>query len=99
MQLQDHPVEREDDALATPEAARFLGCSASRLNKLRVHGGGPVFTKDGATVRYVRADLRAYRDARKQRSTSGIRRGLKRRGCPESSATAALLPPQVAGAS
>ena len=81
-------IEREDDALTTAEAAKFLGCSASKLNKARVHGGGPVFCKVGASVRYVRADLRAYRESRKQRSTSGLRRGISRRTAPESSAPA-----------
>jgi hypothetical protein len=62
--------EREDDALTTAEAAKFLGCSASKLNKARILGGGPIFYKDGRSVRYIRRDLRTYRDARKRRSTS-----------------------------
>jgi hypothetical protein len=63
-------TERHDDALDTAAAAQFLGCSPSKLNKSRVTGGGPVFVKDGRSVRYIRRDLIAYRDARKRRSTS-----------------------------
>jgi hypothetical protein len=62
--------ERDDDSLDTKAAARFLGCSESKLRKSRVHGGGPVYVKDGKSVRYVRRDLREFRDVRKRRSTS-----------------------------
>jgi hypothetical protein len=64
-----HPSERADDALDTNAAARFLGCSTSKLNKARVNGGGPVFIKDGRSVRYLRRDLRVYREARRRTST------------------------------
>ncbi len=67
------PSERGDDALDTKAAARFLGCSTSKLNKARVNGGGPVFIKDGRSVRYLGRDLRVYRDARRRKSTSDAR--------------------------
>ena len=72
MQMHDNTNEtgRDDDALDTAAAALFLGCSASKLNKARVQGAGPIFVKDGRSVRYVRRDLIAYRDSKKRRSTS-----------------------------
>jgi hypothetical protein len=46
---------RDEDALTVQQAARFLSCSSSKLNKSRVTDGGPVFVKDGRSVRYVRS--------------------------------------------
>jgi hypothetical protein len=69
MQIQDEK-ERDDDALDTKAAAKFLACSSSKLNKLRVTGGGPMFIKHGRSVRYLRADLHEYRNTRKRRSTN-----------------------------
>jgi hypothetical protein len=66
-------AERDDDTLDTEEAARFLGCSASKLTKNRVTGDGPIFCKLGRSVRYLRRDLRAFRDSRRRRSTSNDR--------------------------
>jgi hypothetical protein len=65
-------AESDDDLLDTAEAADFLGCSASKLTKKRVYGGDDAipYVKDGRSVRYLRRDLRGYRDARKRRSTS-----------------------------
>jgi hypothetical protein len=65
-------ADSDDDLLDTPEAAEFLGCSASKLNKKRVYGGIDAipYVKDGRSVRYLRRDLRLYRDSRKRRSTS-----------------------------
>jgi hypothetical protein len=66
------PIESDDDLLDTPEAAEFLGCSASKLTKKRVYAGSDAipYVKDGRSVRYLRRDLRLYRDSRKRRSTS-----------------------------
>jgi hypothetical protein len=65
-------TESEDDLLTTPEAAAFLRCSVSKLNKGRVAGGPNAipYVKDGRSVRYRRRDLRTYRDSRLRRSTS-----------------------------
>src|SRR5215207_5637727 len=60
-QTTNEALEHDDDALNTKEAARFLGSSVSRLARLRVTGGGCVFIKDGASVRYLRSDLRLSR--------------------------------------
>lgn len=52
-------------------AARYLGLSASTLNKLRCRGGGPKFLKMTRTaVRYDPTDLDAWIAARRRESTS-----------------------------
>ena len=53
------------------EAADRLGVSVSYLNKLRLtDGGGPLFVKMGARVVYDPADLAAWAESQKQRSTA-----------------------------
>ena len=52
------------------EAAHFLKCSASYLNKLRLVGGGPTFVKMGAKVVYDPADLSVWVESRKRVSPS-----------------------------
>jgi excisionase family DNA binding protein len=56
--------------LTVPEAAEYLRCSKSSLNKWRVSGRGPAFAYVGTLVRYRRADLQAYVAARVRASTS-----------------------------
>ena len=56
--------------LTTGQAAQCLGVSVSYLNKLRLGEDGPPFVKLGARVAYDPADLTAWIEARKQRSTS-----------------------------
>lgn len=46
--------------LRVPLAAEYLGVSKSLLDKLRCYGGGPVYSKLGATVIYSTADLDAW---------------------------------------
>ena len=58
------------ELLSTGQAAQRLGVSISYLNKLRLYGGGPVFVKIGSKVVYDPADLAAWIEARKHRSTS-----------------------------
>ena len=41
-------------------AARIVAMSVSKLQKLRVVGDGPVFSKIGRLVRYSREDLHAF---------------------------------------
>ena len=59
--------------LTTREAAQYLKCSYQRLEGLRTHGGGPLFAKEGRSVRYRRSDLDAYRAARMRKNTVGDR--------------------------
>ena len=65
------PMSKPDFfSLTVGEAAAYVGLSASTLNKLRVFGGGPIFIKLGHRVVYDRADLDAWMNARRRRSTS-----------------------------
>ena len=52
------------------EAAAYLRSSKSTLDKLRVTGGGPWYTKIGKRVIYDTADLDAYAESNKRCSTS-----------------------------
>lgn len=52
------------------ETAERLGVSVSYLNKLRLTDEGPPFVKLGARVAYDQADLAAWVEAQKRRSTS-----------------------------
>ena len=57
------------------DAATYIGLSASTLNKLRVFGGGPVFLKIGRRVAYDVADLDAWLQSKRRRSTSDTGQG------------------------
>lgn len=63
-------MSSEQSLKSVREAAAFLKCSPSYLNKLRLTGGGPVFAKLGAKVVYDQGDLSAWVAARKKVSTS-----------------------------
>ena len=56
--------------LNTAEAASYLGLKPCTLEKWRCVGGGPVYRKIGKAVRYTEADLSAFLDASRMRSTS-----------------------------
>lgn len=62
--------EQGPQLLSVKEAAGRLSVSPSYLNKLRLTGGGPAYVKLGARVGYDPADLSAWVDAQKRRSTS-----------------------------
>lgn len=64
-----HPVPHRK--LRTPDAAAYLGIGKSTLDKQRMTGDGPVYSKlGGKIVVYDIADLDAYAAARRRRSTS-----------------------------
>lgn len=66
-------AKRESNAdrmLRTHEAAEYCGSSASTFEKLRLTGGGPVYSKIGRRVVYRQADLDVWIDARRRTSTS-----------------------------
>jgi hypothetical protein len=76
-----HPAEHK--RLSGPDAAQYLGISASTLSKLRVFGGGPKFHKLGRRVVYDSRDLDGWFEARQRSSTSdsgsaGPARGKRR---------------------
>jgi predicted DNA-binding transcriptional regulator AlpA len=57
--------------LRTPQAAEYVGLSASTLEKFRVTGGGPTYQKAGSKiVIYHPDDLDAWIISRRHRSTS-----------------------------
>jgi predicted DNA-binding transcriptional regulator AlpA len=57
--------------LRTPDAARYLGLTASTLEKMRLTGAGPRFIRLGfRAVGYAIGDLDAFIDSRRRSSTS-----------------------------
>jgi hypothetical protein len=56
--------------LRPAEAAVYAGFSRSKLDKLRVFGGGPVFIKAGRVVLYDIEDLDRWLGAQRRTSTS-----------------------------
>ncbi len=58
------------DALNEAESAAFLGVSRWTLASWRTRGGGPHYIKACRRVVYDRADLIAWRNERKRRTTS-----------------------------
>ncbi len=54
----------------TIQAADYIPCAKSTLDKLRVKGGGPRFIKLGKKVLYDVADLDAWLEEQKRGSTS-----------------------------
>jgi predicted DNA-binding transcriptional regulator AlpA len=58
----------------TPEAALYVGLSASTLEKFRLTGEGPIYYKAGRKIiLYRREDLDEWLNQRRCRSTSGPR--------------------------
>lgn len=56
--------------LRTNEAAEYCGSSPSTFEKLRLTGGGPIYSKIGRRVVYRVEDLDAWLAANRRRSTS-----------------------------
>ncbi len=57
--------------LRAPQAASYVGLSPSTLAKMRLRGDGPIYSKAGPrVVIYEKADLDAWLDSHKRRSTS-----------------------------
>lgn len=56
--------------LNVKESADYLGLSKSFLDKKRVFGGGPSYSKLGARVVYDVTDLDTWRTANRRSSTS-----------------------------
>jgi excisionase family DNA binding protein len=58
------------DRLTVSQAADYIPCGISTLNKLRVSGGGPRFIKIGGRVLYDVRDLDKWLENCKRYSTS-----------------------------
>jgi predicted DNA-binding transcriptional regulator AlpA len=56
--------------LRTPQAAEYIGLSASTMEKMRLRGDGPRYAKLGKLVVYAITDLNAWVDVHKRVSTS-----------------------------
>ena len=56
--------------IKTKEAAALLGLSPRTLETYRWRGGGPVFSRFGGSVRYLRSHVVAWAEARRVRPTS-----------------------------
>lgn len=63
-------LEAKPSALRTSDAAEYCGSSASTFEKLRLTGGGPVYSKLGRRVVYRVEDLDAWLASNRRRSTS-----------------------------
>lgn len=64
------PAQR---VLRTPEAASYVGLSASTLEKFRVIGNGPTFLRAGPKIVVYRIeDLDAWLNVNRRRSTSDL---------------------------
>ena len=66
--------ETKTRMMRTAEAAAYCGSSASTFEKLRLYGGGPRYVKLGRRVVYDPADLEAWFNANRRRSTSDTMR-------------------------
>ncbi|MEO9827583.1 MAG: helix-turn-helix domain-containing protein [Paracoccaceae bacterium] len=67
--------------MRTPDAARYLNVSSSLLEKMRVAGGGPTYSKVGRAVLYRMPALDAWlvkqeRQNTSDRSAKALRRGV-----------------------
>ena len=69
-QFQDYPNLRNTDY-----SSNYLGISSSKLEKLRVYGGGPPYVKIGRAVRYRVEDLDQWVECQLQNSTSQVQSG------------------------
>ena len=54
----------------TEEAARHIGLAVSTLEKARLYGNSPPYSKAGRSVRYRLSDLDTWMNARVVESTS-----------------------------
>lgn len=67
-------AETRNHYLTVKEAAQYLRVSPQTLDKLRHYGGGPEFIRIGArTIRYDRAALDAWMNARRASAVADYR--------------------------
>jgi len=62
--------------LRTPEAAHFVGLSRRTLEKHRIYGTGPRYSKIGGRVLYRVVDLQTWVDGAVKSSTSDPGKGI-----------------------
>ena len=61
----------------TRGAATYTGVSESKLEKLRVHGGGPIYLKVGRKVIYDTDQLDIWLGSLHRASTSSVAHGVR----------------------
>ena len=61
-------LQKHRQMMRTQEAANYCGSSASTFNKLRLYGGGPIYSKIGRRVVYDPSDLDAWLAAHRRQS-------------------------------
>jgi len=66
--------------LDTKEAAEYVPCAKSTLDKLRLTGGGPRYIKIGTKVIYDTVDIDRWLEGQKRASTADT--GTPRRAAP-----------------
>lgn len=66
------PTSTQVRRLRTMDAAAYCGSTKSTFEKYRLTGEGPVYSKIGRVVVYDLADLNAWLDSKKRRSTSEV---------------------------
>jgi hypothetical protein len=75
---QQDPVAHEawlEESLDVSEAAKFLNLEEQWLNRARMTGNGPPYSRAGhRLITYVRRDLIAWRDSKKHKSTAEYQR-------------------------
>ena len=64
--------------LRTQEAARFIGLSFRTLEKYRIYGTGPKYSKIGGRIIYAVSDLREWSN-----SAPSARRPIQPPSCPQ----------------
>lgn len=66
-------MDQKSSKLRAPDAAQYVGLSASTLAKMRMRGDGPRYAKAGArVVVYDLQDLDAWLASQSRRSTSEV---------------------------
>lgn len=65
-----NPKDSPQRYLRTPEAARFVGLSIRTLEKHRIYGTGPRYSKIGGRVVYSLEDLQSWVQSGAKASTS-----------------------------
>ena len=85
--------------LRTPEAARFVGLSIRTLEKHRIYGTGPRYSKLGGRVVYRVEDLQAWVDRGAKASTSDPGVGTVRAAKGEPQRTASISSGRIGGES
>ena len=78
--------------LRTPAAAEYIGSTESTLEKKRLTGEGPIYSKIGRIVVYGTADLDDYLARHRRTSTSESGKPKGAGGRPRKDATAAQPP-------